>query len=92
MVKFMLHWKFPDEEDVEEETRIHKSLYFGQKPNAASRTPKKEAVRDGASNADDIDMSDDEKPISTVNFLFSNDMDLDEAIDDSEQLVDGLDK
>lgn len=86
MLKFMVHWKFPDEEDVEEETRIHKSLYFGHKSNAAGRMAKKEVVRDTALDAEDVDMSDEEKPISSVNFLFSNDVDLDEAIDVTETM------
>lgn len=86
MLKFMVYCKFPDEEDVEEETRIHKHLYFGHKSNAADRTPKKEVVRDTALDAEDVDMSDDEKPISSVNFLFSNDVDLDETIDATETM------
>lgn len=68
-----------------EETRKHKSVYFGQKahPDRASRT---EAVRDGATEAADIDMSDDEKPIPSVNFLFSNDIDSDETNDDCDEM------
>lgn len=80
-------FNFTDEEDVEEETRKHKSLYFGHKSNAP-RPPLKEEkiVRNAETNADDIDMSDDEKPISPANFLFSNDIDSDEANNDGETM------
>lgn len=47
---------------------------------------KKEVFRDTALDAEDVDMSDEEKPISSVNFLFSNDVDLDEAIDVTETM------
>lgn len=84
-VHFNTEFKFPDEEDVEEETRKHKNLYFGHQSNASQPT-KEEAVRDVASNVEDIDMSDDETPIAPANFLFSNDIDSDEPDRDDETM------
>lgn len=80
-------FNFADEEDVGEETRKHKSLYFGHKSNA-SRAPKRESVRDeaGREAEDYMDMSDDDKPISPANFLFSNDVDSDEANDNDDAM------
>lgn len=89
IVYFNTEFQFPDEEDVEEETRKHKNLYFGHKSNASRPTKEEEeeeVVRDVASNVEDIDMSGDETPIAPANFLFSNDVDSDEPNQDDETM------
>lgn len=75
--QFIYHTiNFADEEDVEEETRKHKNLYFGRK-SKVSRSTKREPISNDALDADDADMLDKEDKISTTNFLFSNDIDID---------------
>lgn len=83
--KFAIEFlNFSDDEDVEEETRKHKMLYFGQQPNASqtSTEVKKEDVP--ASSTVDMDTSDNEPSTAPVNYLFSNDVDSDEMIDGDE--------
>lgn len=69
-----------DEENVEEETRKHKEIYFNESINSRSNT---KATTSATRNAN-IEMSDAAKPTESTNFLFSNENDSceDNDIDD----------